>query len=212
MLSADFTELGRQVKTVQAVGGDWIHLDIMDGHFVPNMSMGRLAVEACRRSTQLPLDVHLMVEAPENFLEIFAAAGADWLTIHIEATKHIHRAIQKIHQLGCRAGVALNPGTPASAVESILHTADLILVMSVNPGFGGQEFIPEVLPKIASLRRQMDLINPEAMIQVDGGITATNLPQIASAGAQVFVAGSAIFKHPAGLSAGIRALKSGLPG
>ncbi|MBU1661351.1 MAG: ribulose-phosphate 3-epimerase [Chloroflexi bacterium] len=211
ILSADFAKLGQQVKTVEAAGGDWIHLDIMDGHFVPNMSMGRLAVEACRRVTQLPLDVHLMVNSPEKFWDIFAAAGADRITVHIEATHHIHRAIQSIHQLGCKAGVAINPGTPASAVEEILHAVDLILVMTVNPGFGGQKFIPETLPKIARLRHKLDEVNPEAVIQVDGGIAASTLPQVIAAGAQVFVAGNAIFNHPNGIAAGVQALRVCLP-
>lgn len=211
ILSADFTELGQQVKIAEAAGGDWIHIDIMDGHFVPNMSMGRLALEACRRVTQQPLDVHLMVQEPEKFVEIFAASGADHLTVHIEATSNIHRLIQNIRELGCKAGVTLNPGTPASALGSILHLVDQVLVLTVNPGFGGQEFLPETLPKIKKIRQRLDQVNPDALIEVDGGITVSTLPLVIEAGAQVFVAGNAIFKHPDGISAGVQALKNLLP-
>jgi ribulose-phosphate 3-epimerase len=148
ILSADFTELGQQIKIVESAGADWIHIDIMDGHFVPNMSMGRLAVEACRRITKLPLDIHLMVNEPEKFIKIFKDAGADNITVHIEATHHIHRLIQQIHNLGCRAGVVLNPGTTHKILEPILSIVDQVLVMTVNPGYGGQFFIPESLAKI----------------------------------------------------------------
>jgi ribulose-phosphate 3-epimerase len=211
ILSADFTELGQQVKIAEAAGADWIHIDIMDGHFVPNMSMGRLALEACRRVSKQPLDVHLMVQEPEKFVEIFAASGADHLTVHVEATSNIHRLIQNIRELGCKAGVTLNPGTPASALGPILHLVDQVLVLTVNPGFGGQEFLPETLPKIKKIRQRLDQVNPDALIEVDGGITASTLPLVIEAGAQVFVAGNAIFNHPDGISAGVQALKNLLP-
>jgi ribulose-phosphate 3-epimerase len=211
ILSADFAELGQQVKTAEAAGGDWIHVDIMDGHFVPNTSMGRLAVEACRRVTQLPLDVHLMVKEPERFVEIYAKAGADHLSVHIESTPNIHRLIQTIHQLDCKAGIVINPGTSPLTLEPILHMVHLVLVMTVNPGYGGQEFIPETLPKIRQVRQMLDQINPEALIQVDGGISKSTVPLVIEAGAQIFVAGNAIFNHPDGISSGIQAIKSCFP-
>jgi ribulose-phosphate 3-epimerase len=207
ILSADFAELGNQISTAEAAGADWIHVDIMDGHFVPNLTMGPMIVKACRSVTQLPLDVHLMIQAPERMIEAFAEAGADRLTVHIEASQHIHRLIQNIGQLGAAAGIALNPGTPALMVEPVLHMVDLVLAMTVNPGFGGQAFLPEVLPKITDIRRMLDDRNPNAVIQVDGGITSSTLPQTLKAGAQSFVAGYAVFKHPAGIAEGVGALK-----
>ncbi len=210
ILSADFARLGEQIATAEAHGADWIHVDVMDGHFVPNLTMGPLVVEACRRVTDLPLDVHLMIEPPEPLLEAFARAGADVLTVHVEATPHIHRALQRIRDLGCRPGVALNPGTPVSAVEPVLHLAEVVLVMSVNPGFGGQRFLPEVLPKVRRLRALLDEVNPQALVEIDGGIHAETLPLARDAGAQVFVAGSAVFKHPEGISGGMAALKAAL--
>jgi ribulose-phosphate 3-epimerase len=211
ILSADFSELGQQVKTAEAAGGDWIHIDIMDGHFVPNTSMGRLAVEACSRVTQLPLDVHLMVNEPEKMVEIYAKAGADHLSVHVESTPNIHRLIQIIHQLGCKAGIVINPGTPAITLEPILHMIHLVLVMTVNPGYGGQEFIPETLPKIRRIRQMLDQINPDALIQVDGGISESTVPLVIEAGAQIFVAGNAIFNHPDGILSGIQAIKACFP-
>lgn len=207
ILSADFAELGNQVSAAETAGADWIHVDVMDGHFVPNLTFGPMIVEACRRVTQLPLDVHLMVQNPERIIEAFAKAGADRLTVHIEASQHIHRTLQYIRQLSCTAGIALNPGTPALHVEPVLHMVDLVLAMTVNPGFGGQAFLPEVLPKITQLRRMLDDQNPDAVIQVDGGITASTLPQTLKAGAQSFVAGYAVFKHPEGIAKGVGALK-----
>lgn len=195
----------------EAAGGDWIHIDIMDGHFVPNMSMGRLALEACRKVTNIPLDVHLMVQGPEKFIGFFAASGADHLTVHVESTPNIHRVIQKIRELGCKPGVTLNPGTPASALGSILHMVDQVLVLTVNPGFGGQDFLPESLQKIKVIRHKLNQINPDALIVVDGGISASTLPLVIEAGAQVFVAGNAIFNHPDGINAGIQDLQQLLP-
>jgi ribulose-phosphate 3-epimerase len=211
ILSADFTNLGEQVRLAEYAGCDWIHVDIMDGHFVPNMSMGRLALEACRRVTELPLDVHLMVKEPENFVEIFANSGADHLTVHIEATPNIHRLLQNIKEFGCRAGITLNPGTPACVIEPVLHMVEQVLVLTVNPGFGGQSFLTETIPKIKEIRQMLDQINPDALIEVDGGISVNTLPQVIDAGAQVFVAGSAIFKHHDGIAAGIQSLQSLLP-
>jgi ribulose-phosphate 3-epimerase len=211
ILSADFRELAKQIHTAEKAGADWIHIDVMDGHFVPNLTMGSFIVETCRTITDLPLDVHLMVEEPETMLEDFVQAGASYLTVHIETCPHIHRTIQTIQELGCRAGITLNPGTPAAALTSILPFVDLVLVMTVNPGYAGQEFIPEMLPKIAQIRTILDEVNPGAKIQVDGGISAQTLPQTLDAGAEVFVAASAIFKHPQGIKAGIQTLREQFP-
>ena len=211
ILSADFTQLGHQIKEAQTGECDWIHIDIMDGHFVPNMSMGIKAVEACRQATNLPLDVHLMVQEPEKFVQIFQEAGASHITVHVEATQNIHRLLQYIRQLGCVPGITLNPGTPVSALIPVLHMVDIVLVMTVNPGYGGQEFLPETGTKIREIRKHLDNIHPEALIEVDGGISASTLPEAAEAGAQVFVAGNAIFSHPGGIAAGIRDLKEAFP-
>ena len=208
ILSADFTQLREEILTVENAGADWIHVDIMDGHFVPNMSMGRKALEACNRATNLPLDVHLMVEKPEEFIEWYAKSGADRLTVHVEASPNIHRVLQRIRELGCKVGITLNPGTPATSLDAVLHLVDLVLVMTVNPGFGGQKFLPETLPKIREIRHKLDQINPEALIQVDGGISSTTITQTIEAGAQIFVAGNAIFKHPDGPGVGVATLKS----
>jgi ribulose-phosphate 3-epimerase len=211
ILSADFTDLGHQVKTAEAAGADWIHVDIMDGHFVPNMSMGVKALEACRKITKLPIDTHLMVREPEKFIEIYARAGTDHLIVHIEASPNLHRLIQQIQELGCKPAVVINPGTHFSLLEPVLPMVHHVLVMTVNPGYGGQEFIPGTLNKIRDIRKLLDQVNPEAMIAVDGGISEDTLPQVVEAGAQVFVAGSAIFNHPEGIEAGIQALKNLLP-
>lgn len=211
ILSADFARLDEQIAEVEAHGADWIHIDVMDGHFVPNLTMGQFIVETCKRVTTLPLDVHLMVETPERMLESFVAAGADHLSVHIEASTHIHRTLQRIRRLGCKAGVAINPGTPASAIEPVLHLVDIVLVMTVNPGFSGQTFLPEVMPKVLQIREWLDQANPEAVIEVDGGIDSTTLPVSLDAGAQAFVAASAVFTHPDGAAAGVQALRTSLP-
>jgi len=211
ILSADFTNLEHDINMADSAGADWIHIDIMDGHFVPNMSMGRLAVEASRRATKLPLDVHLMVNDPERFIGIFHDAGADHITVHIETTHHIHKVINQIQTLGCKAGVVLNPGTASSTLEPIFHLVDLILVMTVNPGYGGQSFIPETLHKISAIRGKLDQINPDASIAVDGGISVSTLPQVIEAGANIFIAGNSIFKHPDGIQTGIQSLRNLIP-
>jgi len=207
ILSADFLHLGEQIAACQAAGADWIHVDVMDGHFVPNLTMGPVIVAACRQATDLPLDVHLMIEKPERHLEAFAAAGAATLTVHVETCPHLHRTLQQIKSLGCQAGVTLNPGTPAAAIQPVLHLADLVLVMSVNPGFSGQDFLPEALPKIAEMRKMLDAIGSPAWLEVDGGISAQTLPRLCEAGAHAFVVANAIFKHPDGIAAGIEALR-----
>ncbi|RLD06855.1 MAG: ribulose-phosphate 3-epimerase [Chloroflexi bacterium] len=210
ILAADFRQLGAEIAACEAAGADWIHVDVMDGHFVPNLTLGPVVVEACRKSTDLPLDVHLMIEKPENLLSAFAKAGADRLTVHVETCPHLHRTIQQIKDLGCKAGVTLNPATPIMAIEPILPFVDLVLVMSVNPGFGGQTFIEESVAKIAVLRARLDSVNPHAWLEVDGGISEATLPRVRRAGADAFVAGSAVFRHPKGITEGVRVLKSAL--
>jgi len=211
ILSADFRELEKQIKKAEEAGCDWIHVDIMDGHFVPNMSMGRLALEACRKITELPLDVHLMVNNPERFINMFAESGANHLTVHVEATPNIHRLLQNIRELGCKVGITLNPGTSSFMIDPVIHMVDQVLVLTVNPGFGGQSFLHETLPKIKEIRQKLDQVNPDALIEVDGGISSSTLPQVIAAGAQVFVAGNAIFNHPEGIATGIQSLRDLLP-
>ncbi len=210
ILSADFTQLGAQISEAEANGADWIHVDVMDGHFVPNLTMGPFIVAACRQATNLPLDVHLMVEEPEKLVEAFAGAGASGLTIHPDASPNLHRTLQTIRSLGCKPGVAVNPGTSAEVVKPVLHMVDLVLVMTVNPGYSGQSFLPEALPKVRQIRDWLDEINPEALVEVDGGIDAETLPLVRDAGAQAFVAATAVFKHPNGIAAGLKALKKQL--
>lgn len=193
ILSADFSRLGDEVRAVAAAGADYIHVDVMDGHFVPNITIGPLVVEAVRKVTDLPLDVHLMIENADRYIPDFAAAGADIIVVHAEASVHLHRTIQLIKSLGKRAGVSLNPATPLSALEYVLDELDLVLLMTVNPGFGGQSFIEACLPKIHALRAMLDRRGCEAELEVDGGVKIDNIDRIAHAGADVFVAGSAVF-------------------
>ena len=210
ILSADFTRLGQDIAACEQAGADWIHIDVMDGHFVPNLTIGPLIVEACRRATRLPLDVHLMIENPDSLLEAFASAGADRLTVHLETCPHLHRTIQHIRALGLKPGVTLNPATPALMLKEIYPYVDLILVMTVNPGFGGQNFIPETLPKVAEIRAALTHAGSTAWLEVDGGVSDKTLPALRAAGANAFVAGNAIFKHPRGIAAGIQALQDSL--
>jgi ribulose-phosphate 3-epimerase len=193
ILSADFTCLGQEIKAVEKAGADWIHVDVMDGHFVPNITMGPLVVEAVRRSTQLPVDVHLMIANPDQYIRDFASAGADYLTVQVEVCPHLHRTIHLIKECGVKAGAVLNPATPLSSLDHILEDLDLVLIMSVNPGFGGQKFISGSLEKIRVLKDRMRNRNETALIEVDGGVNSTTISEISLAGADVFVAGSAIF-------------------
>ena len=193
ILSADFSVLGEEIAAVEAAGADWIHIDVMDGHFVPNITMGPGVVKSLRKMTVLPFDVHLMVENPEQYIQPFAEAGSDRITVHMEALIHLHRTVSQIKELGLKAGVSLNPATPLSFVESILTDIDLLLIMTVNPGYGGQQFIQTMLSKIRQARELIDRFAPAVLLEVDGGVTLTNMPAILKAGADVLVAGASIF-------------------
>jgi ribulose-phosphate 3-epimerase len=196
ILSADFGRLADEVRAVAAAGADLIHVDVMDGRFVPNITIGPVVVAAVRKATTLPLDVHLMIEEPERYVDAFAKAGADTIGVHVEACRHLHRVLQQIRQAGKRASVTLNPHTPIEMIRHVLPDVDQVLVMSVNPGFGGQSFIPEALPKIRALRAELAARNLTVDIEVDGGIKVDNISEVAAAGANVFVAGSAVFESP----------------
>ncbi len=208
ILSADFARLGEQVKEAEAAGADYIHVDVMDGHFVPNITVGPLVVRALRRITSLPLDVHLMVEKPELFVEDFSKAGADIITVHWEACPHIHRVLLKIKRMGKKAGVSINPATPVWVLEEIAREVDLILAMTVNPGFGGQSLIPSVLTKVEKLRDMLKREKASPEIEVDGGINEQTAPLVVRAGAQVLVAGAAVFESPLGIREAIQRIKT----
>lgn len=207
ILSADFGRLAAHVGEAVAAGADWLHIDVMDGRFVPNITIGPLVVAALRREFDLPLDVHLMIVEPERYLDAFAEAGADYLTVHVETCPHLHRTVQAIKELGLKAGVTLNPATPLSSLEPILPDVDLLLLMSVNPGFGGQSYIPASTERLRQLRQLRDAHNPDALISVDGGVKPGNAAAIAAAGAEVLVAGSAIFGGPGSVAENIAALR-----
>lgn len=207
ILSADFTRLAEEVRAVELAGVDRVQIDVMDGRFVPNITFGTLAVESLRPQTRLMLEAHLMVSPPEDFIEQFARAGADTIIVHQEATPHLHRAIQQIHSLGKKAGVAINPATPAVMVSEVLAGVELVLVMTVNPGFGGQEFIPETLGKIRQVRKAIHQRRLKCELEVDGGIHVGTAPQAVKAGADVLVAGSAVFGAPDGVAAALRRLQ-----
>ncbi|MEN9800679.1 MAG: hypothetical protein RL653_4376 [Pseudomonadota bacterium] len=194
ILSADFSRLGEEVRAVEKAGADWVHVDVMDGRFVPNLTLGPVVVEAVKRVTTLPLDVHLMIVEPEKYVDAFAKAGADILTVHVEACTHLHRTVQQIRAAGVKPAVVLNPATPLSTLEDILPDVEMVLLMSVNPGFGGQSFIPQVMDKVRRLRALLDARGLDVDVEVDGGIHAGNAAEVVAAGANVLVAGNAVFK------------------
>lgn len=194
ILSADGSKLGAEIAAVEAAGADMIHIDVMDGHFVPNLTLGPGLIASLRKTTRLPFDVHLMIENPERYIKAFAKAGCDRITVHVEATVHLHRTIAMIREHGVRPGVSLNPATPLILVEPILHDIDLLLIMTVNPGFGGQKFIGGMLPKIALAKKMINAVAPEVLLEVDGGVTLKNIRSIADAGADILVAGASIFE------------------
>jgi ribulose-phosphate 3-epimerase len=196
ILSADFARLGEEIKAVEAAGADWIHIDVMDGHFVPNITIGPLVVKAARQSTSLPLDVHLMIENPDRYVADFVDAGADLIAVQVEACAHLHRTVQVIRECGARPGVVLNPTTPLTTIEWILEDVEFVMLMSVNPGFGGQQFIPSTLEKIRRLRAMIENHGLSTLIEIDGGVNRTTIKDIAAAGTDVFVAGSAIYGTP----------------
>ena len=208
ILSADFARLGEEIATVEAAGADWIHIDVMDGHFVPNITMGPFIVATCRRITRLPLDVHLMIEKPERYIEAFAKAGASGLTVHVETCPDIVGTLRQIKSLGCRAGAVLNPETPVGAIQPALMEADLVLVMSVHPGYSGQSFMPETIAKVSEIRKKLNALRSSAWLEVDGGIDLETMPKMKEAGATAYVAAMAIFKHPEGPAAGVKSLRA----
>jgi len=207
ILSADFTRLGEQIAEAEAAGVDWLHVDVMDGHFVPNITMGPFIVEWCRKATKLPLDVHLMIENPERYIPAFAKAGASGLTVHVETCPEMRDTLNQIKALGCTAGIVLNPETPVEKLDPFLAEADLVLVMSVHPGYSGQKFVPESIARVAEVRKKLDTLGSFAWLEVDGGISIETLPRMKEAGATAFVAATAIFKNPEGIAAGIESLR-----
>ncbi len=210
ILSADFSCLGQQISEVEIAGASWIHVDVMDGHFVPNLTMGPFIVEHVRRITSLPIDVHLMVDNPEQLLDSFSSAGASHLTVHVETCPDAAHTLEKIRSLGCKAGLTLNPATPANKLADALPLADLVLVMTVNPGYSGQSFMPEMVTKVAQVRKMLDELDSPAWLEVDGGISSLTISTVRQAGADAFVAANSIFKNPDGIAAGIKSLQQAL--
>lgn len=208
ILAADFTHLGEQIAEAEAAGADYIHIDIMDGRFVPNITMGPLVVEAARRATRLPLDVHLMIVEPEKHIQAFADAGADLLSVHVEACPHLHRVLQQIRQAGVRPAVVLNPHTPAVAIKEVLPFVEMVLAMTVNPGFGGQSFIAETLPKLREIQQMIEASGRTIDLEVDGGIDTSTAPQVVAHGANVLVTGTSVFRAPEGVAAALGALRA----
>lgn len=196
ILSADFTRLGEEIRAVENAGADWLHVDVMDGHFVPNITIGPMIVQAAKSVAHIPLDVHLMISDPDKYLEAFQQAGSDILTVHPEATHHLHRTLTRIRELGMKAGAALNPSTSLGTVRHVLAELDVLMLMTVNPGFGGQSFIPTMLSKVREARRMIDESGHDILLEVDGGVSPGTAPDLKERGAEVFVAGSAVFGHP----------------
>ena len=208
IIAADFTHIADEIAACESAGADWLHVDVMDGHFVPTITVGPLFTEACKQATKLPLDVHLMISEPEKYLEAFAKAGANNITVHVETCPDLAGTVKKIKSLGCTAGITLNPATPASALDSALPFADLVLVMSVVPGYSGQVFMPEMIGKAEEIRNKLNALRSKAHLEVDGGMSEKTIPLMVQAGANVFVAGNAAFKHPQGVGQGIKALRA----
>jgi len=207
IIASDFTHLADEIAACESAGADWLHVDIMDGHFVPTITVGPLFTAACKRVTKLPLDVHLMISDPDQYAEAFAKAGASHIIVHVETCPNLIETINRIKSLGCAAGITLNPSTPASALDAALPIADQVLVMSVNPGYSGQVFMPEMIGKVEEIRNKLNALRSKAHLEVDGGINVETLPLMYRAGANAFVAGNAVFKHPQGVSGGLRALR-----
>lgn len=207
IIASDFAHIADEVAAIESAGADWIHVDVMDGHFVPDITIGPLFVRSLKRVARLPLDVHLMISEPEKYISAFAQAGANNITVHVETCPNLPSVIEKIKTFGCTAGVTLNPATPASAIDAVLPQVDLVLVMSVVPGFSGQAFMPEMIEKVQEIRAKLNALRSNAHLEVDGGINAETMPLMKKAGANVFVTGNAAFKHPGGSGAGVRALK-----
>jgi ribulose-phosphate 3-epimerase len=212
ILSADFSRLGDELRAAEEGGADWIHLDVMDGHFVPNITIGPLVAAAARKATRLPLDAHLMITDPDRYFPAFLEAGVDSITVHVEGAVHLHRTVESIRAAGSRAGVALNPATPVESIREVLSIVDLVLVMSVNPGFGGQRFIDHSLDKIRSVRLLLDQVGSTADLQVDGGVDRSNIAAVVEAGANVVVAGSAVYNTAASVGENIHALRNAMAG
>lgn len=210
ILSADLANLSQSIHECEQAGVNWIHVDAMDGHFVPNLTLGPVIVQACRRSTQLPIDCHLMVENPEALVHQFLESGANTITIHPENNPNVHRTIQMIRSLGAKPGIALNPGTPVEVIEPLLPFVDLILVMTVNPGFSGQVFIPEMLSKVSRISQLIAEVKHPIRLEVDGGVNSTNIRDLRAAGADTFVSASSIFNHPDGIAAGVAELRTSI--
>ena len=212
ILSCDFSRLADEIQAVESGGADWIHVDVMDGHFVPNITIGPVITAGARKATDLPLDVHLMIEQPDRYLEAFVSAGADLLTVHAEACAHLHLTVQRIRELGARPGVAINPATPLASLTDVVPYIDLLLVMSVTPGFGGQSYITTSTAKVQDARALLDDMESAAELEVDGGVDAGNVGDIQAAGATVVVAGSAVYGHVEGAGAGVRSIRDALSG
>lgn len=208
ILSANFSILGEQFESLEKGGADWVHVDVMDGNFVPNLSFGPLVLPVIKKHTRLPIDVHLMVINPDGLIPAFIAGGASYITVHVETCQHLYRTLQTIRSAGCKAGVALNPATPVESLREVIHLLDLILVLGTNPGFSGQNWLPEMAGKVNRLAKFLEQAGSSAIIQVDGGMTAQTLPEAYQAGARAFVSGSAVFGHPGGIAEGVKSLRA----